>query len=156
MSLKILCPRWRYCFKGINSIDAKSDLVRNTENEMNRVLGHFCAHTDVSQKGMIKCKLLSISGALYYIHTHEAGSKWPAEGLWVKLGSAFESIWVNSLETIFNPSSAVVDFGDPRTERLNPLTAKLFNLNFYPLEAVSRWRDPQLQVLENYSDFTKW
>ena len=32
----------------------------------------------------------------------------------------------------------------------NPLTAKLFNLNFYPLELVSRWRDPQLQVSENY------
>ena len=37
-----------------------------------------------------------------------------------------------------------------------PLTAKLFNLNFHPLEIVSRWRDPQLQVSENYSDLTKW
>ena len=36
----------------------------------------------------------------------------------------------------------------------NPLTAKLFNLNFHPLEIVSRWRDPQLQVSENYSDLT--
>ena len=26
---------------------------------------------------------------------------------------------------------------------LNPLTSKLFNLNFHPLEVVSRWRDPQ-------------
>ena len=39
---------------------------------------------------------------------------------------------------------------------LNPLPAKLFNLNFHPLEVVSRWRDPQLQVSENYSDLTKW
>ena len=39
---------------------------------------------------------------------------------------------------------------------LNPLTAKLFNLNFHPLEVVSRRRDPQLQVSENYSDLTKW
>ena len=39
---------------------------------------------------------------------------------------------------------------------INPLTAKLFNLNFHPLEVVSRWRDPQLQVSENYSDLTKW
>ena len=39
---------------------------------------------------------------------------------------------------------------------LNPLTAKLFNLNFHPLEVVSRWRDPQLQVSENHSDLTKW
>ena len=38
----------------------------------------------------------------------------------------------------------------------NPLTAKLFNLNFHPFEVVSRWRDPQLQVCENYSDLTKW
>ena len=38
---------------------------------------------------------------------------------------------------------------------LNPLTAKLFNLNFHPLEIVSRWRDPQLQVSENYSDLKK-
>ena len=39
---------------------------------------------------------------------------------------------------------------------VNPLTAKLFNLNFHSLEVVSRWRDPQLQVSENYSDLTKW
>ena len=38
----------------------------------------------------------------------------------------------------------------------NPLTVKLFNFNFHPLEVVSRWRDPQLQVSENYSDLTKW
>ena len=38
---------------------------------------------------------------------------------------------------------------------LNLLTAKLFNFNFHPLEVVSRWRDPQLQVSENYSDLTK-
>ena len=38
----------------------------------------------------------------------------------------------------------------------NPLTAKLFNLNFHSLEVVSRWRDPQLQVSENHSDLTKW
>ena len=39
---------------------------------------------------------------------------------------------------------------------INPLTAKLFNMNFHPLEVVSRWREPQLQVSENYSDLTKW
>ena len=42
------------------------------------------------------------------------------------------------------------------TLSFNPLTAKLFNWNFYSLEVVSRWRDPQLQVNENYSDLTKW
>ena len=38
--------------------------------------------------------------------------------------------------------------------RFNPLTANIFNLNFHPLEVVSR--DTQLQVSENYSDLTKW
>ena len=32
----------------------------------------------------------------------------------------------------------------------NPLNAEIKNLNFHPLEAVSRYRDPQLQVAENY------
>ena len=41
-------------------------------------------------------------------------------------------------------------------QRFNTLAAKLFNFNFHPLEVVSRWRDPQLQVSENYSDLTKW
>ena len=38
----------------------------------------------------------------------------------------------------------------------NPLTAKLFNLSFHPLEVVSHWRDPQFQVSENYTDLTIW
>ena len=33
----------------------------------------------------------------------------------------------------------------------NPCHAKLIYLNFHPLEVVSRYRDPQLQVGENYS-----
>ena len=37
----------------------------------------------------------------------------------------------------------------------NPLTAKLFNWNFHPPEVVSRCRDPQLKVSENYTDLTK-
>ena len=36
------------------------------------------------------------------------------------------------------------------------LPYKLLNWNFHPLEAVSRWRDSQLQVGENYSDLAKW
>ena len=39
---------------------------------------------------------------------------------------------------------------------LNFLTAKVFSWNFQPLDVVSRWRDPQLQVAENDSDLTKW
>ena len=32
----------------------------------------------------------------------------------------------------------------------NLYPAKLNNLNFHPLEIVSRYRNPQLQVAENY------
>ena len=34
---------------------------------------------------------------------------------------------------------------------INTYPAKVNNLNFQPLEVVSRYRDPQLQVAENYS-----
>ena len=33
---------------------------------------------------------------------------------------------------------------------INPYPAKLTHLNFHPLEVVSRYRDPQLRVAENY------
>ena len=36
-----------------------------------------------------------------------------------------------------------------------PLIAKLFNLNFHPLEVVDRVSETQLQVSENYSDLRK-
>ena len=39
---------------------------------------------------------------------------------------------------------------------LQIINTKLFNWNFYSLEVVSRCRDPQLQVSENYSDLTNW
>ena len=39
---------------------------------------------------------------------------------------------------------------------LTLIIANLFNWNFRPLEVLHRWRDPQLQVGENYSDWTKW
>ena len=35
--------------------------------------------------------------------------------------------------------------------RVNPYPAKYIYLNFQPLEVVSRYRDPQPQVIENYS-----
>ena len=40
-------------------------------------------------------------------------------------------------------------------EVFNPLTTKVFNWNLHSLEVVSRWRDPQLQVGENYSYLPK-
>ena len=35
----------------------------------------------------------------------------------------------------------------------NPLTGKLSYYNFHPLEVMSRYRDSQLQVGENYAYF---
>ena len=39
---------------------------------------------------------------------------------------------------------------EPRHILANPLTSTFFNLNFHQLDFVSRWRDPQIQVTENY------
>ena len=35
---------------------------------------------------------------------------------------------------------------------LQPVNARYSNLNFHPLEVVSRYRDTQLQEVENYSN----
>ena len=40
---------------------------------------------------------------------------------------------------------------NPRSQLNNHLIAKLVHSNFHSLEVVSRSRDPQLQVSENYS-----
>ena len=45
------------------------------------------------------------------------------------------------------------DNGKLRLERVNSYPAKLIYLNFHPLQVVSRYRDPQLQMGENYSLF---
>ena len=62
--------------------------------------------------------------------------------------------------TTFSFCSAIVIYYFPDKKRLrvgfNPLTAKLFNLNFHPPEVLYRLRDPQLHVSENHSDLTKW
>ena len=39
--------------------------------------------------------------------------------------------------------------------QLNPLTAELINWNFHSLEVVSRCRDSEIQVSENYLDLAK-
>ena len=53
------------------------------------------------------------------------------------------------------PSGQIIHFFRPEfvfsQSHINPLTAKLFNWNFHPLEVVSHWRDPQLQVSENFT-----
>ena len=59
-------------------------------------------------------------------------------------------LWVWNQFSIFVKQPWNIQSMKLAIKRVNPLTAKLFNLNFHPLEAVSRWRDPQLQVSENY------
>ena len=49
-----------------------------------------------------------------------------------------------AFEYLCYESTAIRNTSD--SDVFNPLTAKLFILNFHPLEAISRWRDPQLQV----------
>ena len=39
----------------------------------------------------------------------------------------------------------------PDRFRVNPYPAKLIDLNFQPFEIVSRYRDPQPKLVENYS-----
>ena len=39
---------------------------------------------------------------------------------------------------------------------VNPWRSELYNSNFHPLEVVSRYRDPKLQVSENFWDCKIW
>ena len=50
-------------------------------------------------------------------------------------------LWCNVYLLILYPDADLPSFN-----MFNPLTAKLFNLNFHPLGVVSRWRDPQLKM----------
>ena len=53
--------------------------------------------------------------------------------------------------TLFRGTSPVL----PSMEMPPPPPGQLNNLNFHPLEVVSRYRNPQLQVNENYSQNLK-
>ena len=53
-------------------------------------------------------------------------------------------IHMNSITSIFTIYSIIIVV-------VNPESAELKKLIFHPLEVVSRYRDPQLQVAENYS-----
>ena len=63
-------------------------------------------------------------------------------------GFHFTIAWDAAIAWVyFHRLEVVVLSGE--AQHFNPLTAKLFNWNFHPLEVVSRWRDPQRQVSEN-------
>ena len=70
--------------------------------------------------------------------------------------SRIKQIWVFFTYIVGRGSETQFQVGEfLLMQRFNPLTANSFNWNFHPLEVVSRWRDSQLQVSENYSDLTK-
>ena len=61
---------------------------------------------------------------------------------------------INSVFNLYNRMQCLTrNFGHVCS--FNPLTAKLKKKKFHPFEVVSRWRDPQLQVSENYTDLKK-
>ena len=108
-----------------------------------------------------------------HIVTHEWSHRTlPGRGLgtgWIRLLKFISSYTAITLDTVYMTQyylpvwlvAQIINngfflFHCNENVQINPLTAKLFNLNFHPLEVVSRWRDPQLQVIENYSDLTKW
>ena len=48
-------------------------------------------------------------------------------------------------------SETQIQVGEMKIVLINPYPSESIYLNFLPLEVVSRYRDPQLQVAENYS-----
>ena len=58
--------------------------------------------------------------------------------------------WFDRLFLIFSSKLNFV-----KRFKFKALAAKLFNWDFHPLEVVSRLRDPQLQLSENYLNLTK-
>ena len=71
-------------------------------------------------------------------------------------------VWVYGHYKYFYSYSSGIDFrrrqiltteGDPHAVKVNPYPARLFKLNFHPLEVVPHLRNPQLQVGEKLSYF---
>ena len=68
-------------------------------------------------------------------------------------------LWVCGHYDYFYTYRAGIDFErqiltykvDPRTVMVNHLGDKINNFNFHPFQVVSRYRDPQLEMGENYS-----
>ena len=50
----------------------------------------------------------------------------------------------------FAKLSTIVLLENPKQNIFNSQSARLNNLNFHPLEVVSRHRDPQPKAIENY------
>ena len=75
-----------------------------------------------------------------------------ASRCWVNAGPPSPAVTQHSPNVCFVHRSKCVRI-ICQTDIINPCPAKLIYLNFHPLEVVSRYRDPQLQVAENCSYF---
>ena len=114
-----------------------------------------CSASDRQGSNFESCVLRTVSSqsshhphevllAQFSLYVHKGGLKPDSFHLYI---NCYSSHWFLGFpECLGGGPGAVV----------NPLTAKLFTLNFHPLEVVSRWRDPHIQESENYSDLTKW
>ena len=92
--------------------------------------------------------MLWVYGHYNYCNSFSAGIVYRREILMSKDGPRTERV---------HPSTTKVHFCRLTKKdfcvvvRVNAYPAKLNNFNFQPLEVVSRYRDPQLQEAENYS-----
>ena len=106
------------------------------------------SHGTIYSTSLVTANFSSPSDLLHLPHHYF----WPWWSLTICLLQA-----INTLSTKYCTALVQVSRYLMRAQVMsNPLTSKLFNLNFHSLEVVSRWRDPQLQVSENYSDLTTW
>ena len=115
------------------------------------------------------CEWLSVSG--HYFVLPRDGRHFPSLTLQIKAAGCISQIRVTTAsyncvrahngraEKTPQHTTLCIDLRDRETGNSvfssimasNPWSAKVNNLNFYPLEVVGRYRDPQLQVGENYS-----
>ena len=72
------------------------------------------------------------------------------------LATAIHNFKYRYLKGNFLNLSENVNFSNLKGQLQNTKIAMLFNFNSHPLEAVSRYRDPQLQVGENYLHLSNW
>ena len=74
-----------------------------------------------------------------YLHTYKLNQVFNLEN---SIFPAYFLVWRTRLKSAIEAMSIL---------RFNPYPVQLISLNFQPLEFVCRYRDPQPQVVENYT-----
>ena len=144
-SCRLLILQLRYMLYGL--LDTLSELLKNQFTDA-RTKSYFCLERHVKyrqhKEANSQISTLFTKRLEYQILKNATQrQRWTVEGSYLGIAARINSI-------LFAGAYGL------KGHCVNPLTATLFNLNFYPLEVVSRWRDPQLQVGKNYSDLAKW